>query len=66
MKEPCNCSSYNKAMATLENMRRLAAKAARMDGRIYVIILKTDGTYTFEPLDAIGTKGEIKEYVHYL
>jgi hypothetical protein len=65
-KAPCNCSSQNKAMANRDNMRRLASKAARMEQRIYVIIRKHDDTYTFEPIDAIGTKGDIIEYVHYL
>ena len=65
-KAPCNCSSMNKAMSNRENMRRLAGKAAKIDQRIYVIINKHDDTYTFEPIDAIGTNGDIIEYIHYL
>lgn len=63
---PCNCASQNKDMSTLGNMRRLASKMAVMEGRLYAIILKMDGTYTFEPMGAIGSKGNIVEYVHYL
>nr|DAV37963.1 MAG TPA: carbohydrate binding domain protein [Caudoviricetes sp.] len=36
------------------------------DKRIYVLIRKTDGTFTFEPLDAMVSKGDIVEYIHYL
>lgn len=66
MIKPCNCAKENKDRATLENMRRLAGKMAAMEGRIYVIILKPDGTYTFEPMDVIRSNGEVVEYVHYL
>lgn len=66
MNKPCNCSQQNKEMANHDNMLRLAYKAAAMDQRIYAIIKKEDGTYTFEPIDAIGSKGEITEYIHYL
>lgn len=65
-KAPCNCSAQNKAMANLDNIRRLAGKAAKMELRIYAIIRKHDDTYTFEPIDAIGTNGDIIEYMHYL
>lgn len=66
MIKPCNCASQNKAMATFDNIRRLAIKMARSDKRIYVIVRKTDGTFSFEPLDAIVSKGDIVEYIHYL
>ena len=66
MIKPCNCSSQNKARATSENIKRLAIKMSQMEKRIYVIILKKDGTYTFEPIDAIGTEGKVIEYIHYL
>ncbi len=66
MIKPCNCASQNKAMATYENIRRLAIKMAVSDKRIYVLIRKTDGTFAFEPLDAMASKGDIVEYIHYL
>lgn len=66
MIKPCNCASQNKAMATFDNIRRLAIKMARSDKRIYVLIRKTDGTFVFEPLDAVMSKGDIVEYIHYL
>lgn len=66
MSKPCNCAQQNKEMANYENMRRLASKIAKSEERIYVVIKKNDDTYTFEPIDAIGTKGEIVEYIHYL
>ena len=66
MIKPCNCASQNKAMATYENVRRLAIKMAVSDKRIYVLIRKTDGTFAFEPMNAIESKGKIVEYIHYL
>ena len=66
MIKPCNCASENKAMATYENIRRLAIKRAVSDKRIYVLIRKTDGTFAFEPMNAIESKGKIVEYIHYL
>nr|DAL71732.1 MAG TPA: hypothetical protein [Caudoviricetes sp.] len=66
MIKPCNCASQNRAMATYENIRRLAIKIAASDKRIYVLIRKTDGTFAFEPMNAIESKGKIVEYIHYL
>lgn len=66
MIKPCNCASQNKAMATFDNIRRLAIKMARSDKRVYVLIRKTDGTFVFDPLDAVVSKGDIVEYIHYL
>lgn len=66
MIKPCNCASQNKAMATYENIRRLAIKMAASDKRIYVLIRKMDGTFAFEPMNAIESKGKIVEYIHYL
>ena len=66
MIKPCNCASQNRAMATYENIRRLAIKMAVSDKRIYVLIRKTDGTFAFEPMNAIESKGQIVEYIHYL
>lgn len=66
MIKPCNCASQNRAMATFDNIRRLAIKMARSDKRVYVLIRKTDGTFVFEPLDAVVSKGDIVEYIHYL
>lgn len=66
MSKPCNCAQQNKERASYENMCRLALKIAKSEERIYVIIKKRDDTYTFEPIDAIGTSGEIVEYIHYL
>ena len=53
-------------MATYENIRRLAIKMAVSDKRIYVLIRKADGTFVFEPMNAIESKGKIVEYIHYL
>lgn len=66
MIKPCNCASQNKAMATFDNIRRLAIKMARSDKRVYVLIRKTDGTFVFEPMNAIESNGKIIEYIHYL
>ena len=66
MIKPCNCASQNRAMATYENIRRLAIKMAVSDKRIYVLIRKGDGTFVFEPMNAIESKGKIVEYIHYL
>ena len=66
MIKPCNFASQNRAMATYENIRRLAIKMAASDKRIYVLIRKMDGTFAFEPMNAIESKGKIVEYIHYL
>lgn len=64
--KPCNCGQQNKERANYENICHLAVKMAKMESRIYAIIKKADQTYTFEPIDAIGTRGDIVEYIHYL
>ena len=66
MIKPCTCASQTRAMATYENIRRLAIKMAASDKRIYVLIRKMDGTFAFEPMNAIESKGKIVEYIHYL
>lgn len=60
----CGCD-IRKEMGELERVSELARKAAMLDGCIYVVYLKADGTYSF---DKLGTeiKGRIVEYRHYL
>lgn len=60
----CGCD-IRKEMGELERVSELARKAAMLDECIYVVYLKSDGTYSF---DKLGTeiRGRIVEYRHYL
>ncbi len=44
-----SCFCQNKKYATLEKTGKLPKVAARMEGIIYMILKKTDGTYDFKP-----------------
>lgn len=59
----CGCEIKHR-FSELEYVRSMAKKAARMEGVVYVIYRKNDGTYSFDRLD--GFSGTILEYVHYL
>lgn len=60
----CSCEN-KKRMSDYEHVAMFAKKAAMMEGRVYVIYRKKDGTYAF---DRKGTEidGIIVEYKHYL
>lgn len=61
-----SCACENKRMQSeLYRISELARKAAILDWCIYVVYLKSDGTYAF---DRIGQEiiGKIVEYRHYL
>ena len=49
----------------LERISDLAKKAAVLDGCMYVVYQKEDGTYAFDRL-GVEIKGKIVEYRHYL
>lgn len=49
----------------LERISDLAKKAAVLDGYMYVVYQKEDGTYAFDKL-GVEIKGKIVEYRHYL
>lgn len=49
----------------LERISALAKKAAVLDGCMYVVYQKEDGTYAFDKL-GVEIKGKIVEYRHYL
>ena len=66
MNKPCNCSQQNKERSTLDNIRRLAEKIAKSESCIYAIIKREDGTFAFDPAEAVTTKGNVIEFVHYL
>lgn len=58
----CFCEG-NKKVFDLQSMRELAKKSARMDGCLYVLYLKKDGTYGFcREEDAASY--DIKEYIY--
>ena len=60
----CSCE-IKKMQSELERISELAKKAAVLDGCVYVVYQKEDGTYAFDKLgDEI--KGKIVEYRHYL
>lgn len=60
----CMCENRKK-QSELDRISELAKKAAVLDGCMYVVYQKEDGTYSF---DKVGTeiKGTIVEYRHYL
>lgn len=60
----CSCENKKK-MSDYEHVAMLAKKTAVMEGCVYVIYRKKDGTYAF---DKEGTEidGTIVEYKHYL
>ena len=60
----CSCE-IKKMQSELERVSDLAKKAAILDGCIYVVYQKEDGTYAFDKL-GVEIKGKIVEYRHYL
>jgi hypothetical protein len=52
-------------MSDYEHVSMLAKKAAAMDGCIYVVYKKKDGTYAFDK-EGSEIDGIIVEYKHYL
>lgn len=52
-------------MSERERVSDLARKAAILDGCVYVVYLKSDGTYAFDK-DGTEIKGTVVEYRHYL
>lgn len=60
----CGCEN-KKIMGELDKVSDLARKAAILDGCIYVVYKKADGTYAFDK-DGTEIKGTIVEYRHYL
>ena len=60
------CSGELKKMqGELERSSALAKKAAVLDGCMYVVYQKKDGTYAFDKL-GVEIRGKIVEYRHYL
>nr|DAJ13099.1 MAG TPA: hypothetical protein [Siphoviridae sp. ctYIp7] len=60
----CGCEN-KKRMETYERVALLAKKAAVLEGCIYVIYRKSDGTYAFDK-EGSEIDGTIVEYKHYL
>lgn len=60
----CSCDN-RKMQSELDRVSDLARKSAIMDGCVYVVYLKSDGTYAFDKLGQ-EIKGVIVEYRHYL
>lgn len=58
----CGCEN-RKRMEDIEKMRSLAKKAARMEGRVYVLYEK-DGVFGFVA-DGEKYEGSLVEYVWY-
>ena len=63
-KMACSCE-IKKMQSELERISDLAKKAAVLDGCMYVVYQKEDGTYAFDKL-GVEIKGKIVEYRHYL
>lgn len=60
----CSCDN-RKRQGELERVSELAKKAAVMDGCIYVVYLKSDGTYAFDKKGS-EINGIVVEYKYYL
>ena len=60
----CDCENKKK-QSDYERIAGLAKKAAVMEGAVYVVYRRHDGTYAFDREDA-EIKGEIIEFKHYL
>lgn len=54
-----------KLQSELDRISDLAKKAAVLDGCMYVVYQKDDGTFSFDKVGA-DIKGTIIEYKHYL
>ena len=54
-----------KLQSELDRISELAKKAAVLDGCMYVVYQKEDGTYAFDKADS-EINGTIIEYRHYL
>ncbi len=52
-------------MSDYEHVAMLAKKAAQMEGCVYVVYRKKDGTYSFDK-EGGEIKGTVVEYKHYL
>ena len=60
-----SCGCNNKRIQTdYDRIADLAQKAAVMEGVVYVVYRKSDGTYAFDREDA-DIEGEIIEYKYY-
>lgn len=59
----CDCENMRKS-SELERIRSLARKAAQLNGCIYVIVKRPDGTYCFNAIET-ASGGKIVEYIHY-
>lgn len=60
----CECVN-RKFQSEIERISELAKKAAVLDGCMYVVYQKEDGTYSFDKV-GVEIKGTIVEYKHYL
>lgn len=60
----CGCE-IKKIQSELDRISELAKKAAILDGCMYVVYQKEDGTYAFDMAEN-EIKGKIIEYRHYL
>lgn len=58
-----SCGCMNKELSTVEKMRELAKKAAIMEGKIYIVYQKNDGTYQFQT-KGLPFNGKLVEYVY--
>ena len=62
----CGCE-HRKLRSDRDRVSELARKAAVMEGCIYVVYVRSDGTYGFDKyVPGMDVPGEIVEYRHYL
>lgn len=58
----CWCQG-NKRLASLEKMREIASKVAKMEKSVFILIEKKDGTFGFTK-DGEEYTGKLIEYVY--
>jgi hypothetical protein len=58
-----SCGCENRRAATIGRMRELAMKAATMEGSIFVLYEKPDGSFGFAK-EGEEFNGEFEEYVY--
>lgn len=58
----CWCQG-NKRLASLEKMREIASKAAKMEKSVFILIEKKDGTFGFVK-DGERYTGNLIEYIY--
>lgn len=58
-----SCKQENKRLSTIKRMRELARKSAIMEGCVYVLFEKKNGTFGFAK-EGDKFEGKLEEYIY--